>query len=161
MRLLGQITPLDRRHADALADIDWESEHSGTTEHGRQKDELRAEVKDRLAEGDELFFGYWKGDELLGYATLKPHFPGHKHCELYWLAVRKSAQGKGIGKALATFVEDRARRDGFRKIFVYTAVNNPVRKFYEHLGYAFVNEFPGYYGFTTGNTTAVLYGKAL
>jgi ribosomal protein S18 acetylase RimI-like enzyme len=36
-----------------------------------------------------------------------------------------------------------------------------TRKFYEKIGYKLVNEFPGYYGYPTGNTTAVLYAKSL
>jgi ribosomal protein S18 acetylase RimI-like enzyme len=34
-----------------------------------------------------------------------------------------------------------------------------TRGFYEKIGYKIVNEFQGYYGYVTGNTTAVLYAK--
>jgi hypothetical protein len=34
-----------------------------------------------------------------------------------------------------------------------------TRKFYEKNNYKLINEFPEYYGFPTGNRTAVLYAK--
>ena len=60
------------------------------------------------------------------------------------------------------FIEEYAKKNDFRKVFLYTGKNMKLtRKFYEKLGYKMINEFPGYYGYPTGNTTAVLYAKPL
>jgi ribosomal protein S18 acetylase RimI-like enzyme len=60
------------------------------------------------------------------------------------------------------FVERYAKDKGYRKVFLYTGKDMArTRGFYERLGYSLINEFPGYYGYPTGDTTAVLYGKGL
>ena len=98
----------------------------------------------------------------MGYVTFKKFFPGHKHGEVYWLAVKKKHQGKKIGTKLMRFIEILAKKNGFRKVCVYTGKNMAVvRKFYEKRGYEMVNMFPDYYGYPTGNTTAVLYAKLI
>ena len=107
------------------------------------------------------FFGLKENNILKGYITLKPFFPGHKHCEIYWLSVRNKFQGQGIGTKLMKFIEKYAKKKGFRKTCLYTnKIMKKTRKFYEKRGYKFVNEFPEYYGFPKNNT-AVLYAKSL
>ncbi len=60
------------------------------------------------------------------------------------------------------FIEDYSKKEGFRKVCLYTGKNmKKTRKFYEKIGYKLINEFPGYYGYPTGNTTAVLYCKKI
>ena len=77
------------------------------------------------------------------------------------LAVKKKCQEQGLGTKLIKFIEKYAKRNGFRKIYLYTGKNmKRTRKFYEKLGYKLVNEFPGYYGYSKNNT-AVLYVKKL
>lgn len=152
------IIKLNRRHIDELADIDYESEHQNDVEQGITRQEMRKELVKRF--DTEQFYGY-KDGELKGYVTLKP-FSGYKHCEIYWLAVRKQYQGQGIGTKLLKFVEGKAKQLGYRKVFVYTGKNMVrTRHFYEKNGYEYVNEFPEYYGYSTGEKTAVLYGKKL
>ena len=153
------IIRLDRRHMDEMLAIDMASQHQNS------KDRDRSEMKQELAirfSGHEFFFGCRIGKELVGYIGFKPFFPGYRHCEVYWLAVKKSQQGRGIGTALMSFIEEHARRKGYRKVCLYTGKNmTRTRGFYEKIGYELVNEFPGYYGYTHGNTTAVLYTKQL
>jgi len=150
------IIKLNRRHLEQLVQIDYESEHQNDREHHIKQ--TKKELIERFKQ--EQFYGY-KDGILKGYATLKP-FSGYKHCEIYWLAVRKQYQGQGIGTKLLKFLEQKAKQQGFRKVFVYTGKNMiRTRQFYEKNGYKFVNEFPEYYGYTEGNTTAVLYGKKL
>jgi ribosomal protein S18 acetylase RimI-like enzyme len=159
-RFTMNIVKIDKKYVGQLAQIDYDSEHQNSSLHVSQE-EMELGLQKRF-QGHELFFGYMKDNELVGYATLKPFFPGYKHCEMYWLAVRKESQGQGIGSDLVKFVEGYARDQGFRRIFVYTGKNmNLTRRFYEKNGYDLVNEFPKYYGYPSGNTTAVLYGKWL
>ncbi|MBN2880679.1 GNAT family N-acetyltransferase [Candidatus Woesearchaeota archaeon] len=159
---MEKIIRLNRRHFDDIVNIDICSEHQGDTSNNTSKLEMRKDLISRFDDGYEIFFGFKHDSELIGYVTLKPFFPGYKHCEVYWLAVKKKYQGKGIGTSLMKYVEEYAKSLGFRKICLYTGKDmNLTRKFYEKIGYSFVNEFPGYYGYLTGNTTAVLYAKLL
>ena len=126
------------------------------------KKEMKKGIQNRFDKGHEIFFGYKQNNELMGYVTLKPFFPGYKHCEVYWLAVKKKCQGQGIGSKLMRFIEKYAKKKGFRKVCLYTGQNMKLtRKFYEKLGYKLINEFRGYYAYPSGNTTAVLYAKSL
>jgi len=159
---MDKIIRLNRRHIEQLAIIDFESEHQGDRERNVKMSEMRKRIQNRFDKGHEIFFGYKQNNELVGYVTLKPFFPGYKHCEVYWLAVKKKCQGKGIGTKLMKFIERYAENQGFRRIFLYTGKNmKRTRRFYEKLGYEFINEFPEYYGYSSGNTTAVLYAKFL
>ncbi len=159
---MQKIIRLDKRHIKELAEIDWESEHQGDRERGFTKAVKFEWITERFGKGHEIWFGYKIGGELVAYITLKPFFPGYKHCEVYWLAVKKKCQNQGIGKKLMEFIEDHARKMGFRKIFVYTGKDmDRTREFYEKIGYKFMNEFPEYFGYTSGNTTAVLYCKKI
>jgi len=152
------IIKLNRKHIDELTDIDYESEHQNDVEQGITRQQMKKYLVKRF--DTEQFYGY-KDGILKGYATLRP-FVGYKHCEIYWLAVRKKHQGQGIGTKLLKFMEKQAKKQGFRKVFVYTGKNmTRTRHFYEKNRYEFVNEFPEYYGYTTGEKTAVLYGKKL
>lgn len=67
---------------------------------------------------EEIFFGYKLNNELVGYVTLKPFFPGHKHCELYWLAVKKKYQEQGIGTKLVKFIENYAKKTLEKYLFI-------------------------------------------
>ena len=154
-----KIIKLSRRHIEQLAKIDLESNHQ--MESHLKLSDYRKMLKKRFDDNFELFFGLKENNILKGYITLKPFFPGHKHCEIYWLSVRNKFQGQGIGTKLMKFIEKYAKKKGFRKTCLYTnKIMKKTRKFYEKRGYKFVNEFPEYYGFPKNNT-AVLYAKSL
>lgn len=157
---MDKIIKLSEKNAEELAFIDYESEHQRDKEFGTKKSEMKKYILSRFKEGNEIWFGYKKDKELAGYVTLKPVFPGYKHCEVYWLAVKKKFQGQGIGRKLMIFIEQYAKKRGFRKVCLYTGKDMlKTRGFYEKIGYKLINEFPRYYGYTTGETTAVLYAK--
>lgn len=145
-----------------MAIIDFESEHKGDKERKVTKKDMKKEIINRFHKSHEKFFGYKINNELVAYITLKPFFPGHKHCEIYWLAVKKKYQNMGIGTKLINFICNLSKKMNFRKVFVYTGKNmNLTKKFYEKNGFKLINEFKEYYGFEIGDTTAVLYGKKL
>ena len=154
-----KIVRLTRRNINQITQVDFECGHQ--LEIGRSFNSYKKELIERLDKRQEIFFGYKEDKEIKGYVTLKPFFPGHKHCEVYWIAVKKKYQGKKVGTELMKFVENYAKKMGFRKIFLYTNEKMiSVRRFYEGLGYKLINKFPGYYGFPKNNT-AVLYGKMI
>lgn len=159
---MDKIIKLNQKYIPQLAQIDYESEHQGDREHKISQLDMKKEIMDRFKKKQEHFFGLKRDHELLGYVTLKPFFSGYKHCEVYWLAVKKKYQSQGIGRKLMEYVEQYAKNSGFRKVFLYTGKDMiKTRGFYEKIGYIFINEFPGYYGYLTGNTTAVLYAKEI
>jgi ribosomal protein S18 acetylase RimI-like enzyme len=157
---MERIIELNRKYIEQLTQIDYESEHQEDRRQKISKSDMKKGILKRLKKKQEIFFGYELNDELLGYVTLKPFFPGYNHCEVYWLAVKKRCQGQGIGRRLMEFIEQYAKKNGFRKVCLYTGKDMiTARGFYEKIGYKLINEFPEYYGYTTGNTTAVLYAK--
>ena len=156
-KLNKQIIKLNRRNLKELAQLDLESNHE--MESHMKLSDYKDLLNKRFNSGYEMFFGFKEDGVIKGYIALKPFFPGYNHCEVYWLSVRCSCQGQGIGTKLMTYIEQYAKREGFRKVCLYTnKMMTKTRKFYEKLGYKLVNEFPDYYGFKKNNT-AVLYAK--
>ncbi|MBD3203026.1 GNAT family N-acetyltransferase [Candidatus Woesearchaeota archaeon] len=159
---MDKIIRLNKKYTVELTIVDFESEHQGDRKNNITKQDMKIGIKNRFDKGHEIFFGYKHNNELIGYATLKPFFPGYNHCEMYWLAVKKKYQKQGIGTKLIKYIENYANKQGFRKIYLYTGKDmKDTRSFYEKRGYNLVNEFPDYYGYKSGNKTAVLYCKKL
>jgi ribosomal protein S18 acetylase RimI-like enzyme len=159
---MGKIIRLDQRHADQLATIDFECEHPVDRQRNLSKEDMLKYIKKRIEKGQEMFYGYEEEDDLRGYVTLIPFFPGYKHCEVYWLAVKKQFQRHGVGRKLMCFIEDLAKEMKFRKVCLYTGKEMAdAQIFYEKIGYGVVNEFSDFYGYQSGNCTAVLYAKNL
>ncbi len=73
-----------------------------------------------MTKGHESFYAYKRNKEIIAYTTMKPFFPGYKHCEVYWLNVKQKYQGKGIGTKLLKYIEKIAKKQGFRKVCIYT-----------------------------------------
>jgi len=159
---MGKIIKLDRRHINQLADIDFECDHPVDVQRNLSKSDMKKYILKRINEKTEIFFGYKQNNELIGYVTMIPSFPGYKHCEVYWLAVKKKFQKQGIGKKLMKFIENFAKNKGFRKVCLYTGKEmKNAQLFYKKIGYEFVNEFKNFYGFESSNTTSVLYVKSI
>ena len=73
------------------------------------------------------------GDTLAGVLVL---IPEHDHLLIYSIAVRPALQGKGFGRRLMAFAEDRARDSEYQCIALYT--NEQMAEnvaFYERLGF--------------------------
>ena len=98
---------------------------------------MKKEIQDRFDKGYEIFFGYKQNNELVGYVTLKPFFPGYKHCEVYWLAVKKKYQGKGIGSKLMEFIEKYAKKN---KVVIVTGGGHTAREYISALRKEKLNE---------------------
>jgi len=81
------------------------------------------------ASGRRLGFAFLEG--ALDYFTSEPH--GHVGI----LAVAKSAQGTGAGKALLAAAEDWSRARGFRRLTLNVFEGNRhARDVYEHVGFS-------------------------
>jgi ribosomal protein S18 acetylase RimI-like enzyme len=76
---------------------------------------------------------------VAGYMTFGPTPLTLGTYDLYWMAVAPGAQGRGYGRTLVAWLEERVRRDGGRMIVIETSSTpkyNPTRRFYERLNYA-------------------------
>lgn len=93
------------------------------------------------------------------YACFGP-VPGTRGSfDLYWIVVAPSAQGRGVGRALVTAVEERVRDAGGRRLYADTssrAQYAPTRAFYERCGFVRVATLDDYYDDGDGK---VIYSK--
>jgi Acetyltransferases len=86
--------------------------------------------------------------KVLGYTCF-----GHTPCtlttfEIYWIAVDKSAQRLGVGRALADEVFRISKANGGKKVVLYTAgrpLYIPTHKFYESCGFREEARIKNYY----------------
>lgn len=87
-------------------------------------------------------------EAVLGYACYGP-IPCTTHSyDLYWIAVQRTEQGRGIGQTLMHHVEDRIRSAGGRQIYIDTSGRAQYagsRAFYERCGYQQVASLPDFY----------------
>jgi len=69
--------------------------------------------------------------------------------DIYWLGVASNMQGRGIGRALTNFAEQKITERGGRLFIVETSSREtytPTRRFYEALGYHKAGRIPDFYG---------------
>ncbi len=85
---------------------------------------------------------------VAGYLTWGPTPLAEDVYDLYWMAVSPKEQGRGRGKQLVAWLEDKVRSLGGRMIIIETAGQpkyHPTREFYLRLGYTEVARIPDYY----------------
>lgn len=81
--------------------------------------------------------------------------------DLYWVAVDKSHQRRGLGRLLVELVEERLRQKHGRKVYIETSskpLYDPTRAFYTRCGYHEVATFNDFYAPGDGK---VVYEKTL
>jgi len=121
-------------------------------------------VDERLAKGPASGYEFVfieSPESVVGYACY-----GEIPCttgsyDLYWVAVDKSQQRRGLGKLLVELVEDRLRKNAGRKVYIETSskpLYDPTRAFYTRCGYHEVATFPDFYAPGDGK---VVYEKSL
>jgi ribosomal protein S18 acetylase RimI-like enzyme len=93
-------------------------------------------------------FVWEEGRQLLGYVYHAPEEMTDRTWYLYWIAVAKDRQGRGLGRQLLEFVERDVRDLDGRLLLVETSSTphyEPTRRFYRKSGYAVVATIPDYY----------------
>jgi len=121
-------------------------------------------VDERLAKGPASGYEFLfieSAGAVLGYACY-----GEIPCttgsyDLYWVAVDKSQQRRGLGKLLVELTEERLRKMDARKVYIETSTKplyDPTRAFYDRCGYHEVATFPDFYAPGDGK---VVYEKTL
>ena len=98
-------------------------------------------VEERLrvgpASGYHFIFAERAG-RVLGYSCYGPVPLTLQSYDLYWIAVRKEAQGAGIGRMLLEKSEAAIGGHGGRRVYIETsskAIYRDTRRFYERNGY--------------------------
>jgi GNAT superfamily N-acetyltransferase len=99
-------------------------------------------VQERLDRGEtsdyHFVFATGPGGEVLGYTCYGPIAGTAESYDLYWIAVRGTERGGGIGKGLLAESEERIRRVGGRRVYIETSSRDlyrPTHAFYERRGY--------------------------
>jgi ribosomal protein S18 acetylase RimI-like enzyme len=91
---------------------------------------------------------YEQKGEILGYAYYAPAAMTDRTWYLYWIAVSKSTQAKGIGGKLLRHAEDEIRGHKGRVLFIETSSlpnYDLTRKFYLKHGYEVTGVLKDYY----------------
>lgn len=78
------------------------------------------------------------GRNILGYTCFGPVICTDGSFDLYWIAVHRDRQGRGIGRELLARTEEKIRGMGGQRIYIETASRDlyrPTRTFYQNAGY--------------------------
>lgn len=76
--------------------------------------------------------------------------------DLWWIGVDPSHQGRGVGRELLAYVEERVRDGGGRLLLIETSALPALartRDFYQRAGYHHCGVIPDYYGDGDGKVT--------
>jgi len=109
---------------------------------------LQAHLYDPEQHDYHFFAACDDSDRVLGFVCFGPTALTEGTFDLYWIAVDKSTQGGGVGRALMESTEDYLRDAGGRLVVVETSgtpAYAPTRRFYERLGYEGHLSAPDYY----------------
>jgi len=91
---------------------------------------------------------YEEGGQILGFAYYAPDAMTDRTWTLWWIAVRKTLQAKGLGGKLLAQLEQDIRERGGRHLLIETSslpYYELTRKFYLKYGYDQVAVVPEYY----------------
>lgn len=100
-------------------------------------------------------------NDVAGYICIGPTPLTKGTYDLYWIAVKPSIQGKGIGKKLLKYAENIVRKKNGRLIIIETSSQKKYLKtriFYESAGYKVLAQIKGYY---KKGDDLIIYGKYL
>ncbi len=89
-----------------------------------------------------------QGGKLSGYLVYGPTPLTEGTFDVYWMAVAPAEQGKGYGKRLVGWVENKIKELAGRMIIIETSSQpkyEPTRRFYLRLGYHEVARIPDFY----------------
>lgn len=89
-------------------------------------------LKEQLANGHR-FFGIHEEGELLGFASVQQF--ENETLKISKLYVLPQKQGRNFGRKLIDFIEDLARKEGYKKLTLNVNRFNKSRHFYEKLSF--------------------------
>jgi GNAT superfamily N-acetyltransferase len=109
-------------------------------------------VQERLARGTAsgYFFVFAEGaGRVLGYTCYGPIAGTAESFDLYWIAVHRDHQGRGLGRVLMDETERLILNSGGRRVYAETSGRpqyQPTRRFYERLGFVRETQLRDFYG---------------
>jgi len=116
-------------------------------------------VDDRLAHGGASHYRFLVAEldgAVVGYACWGPILGTAESADLYWIAVDRRTQGRGVGRALLDEAERWIAAEGRTRVYLETAGRpqyQPTRAFYLACGYRIVAELEHFYA--TGDAKVV------
>jgi ribosomal protein S18 acetylase RimI-like enzyme len=90
----------------------------------------------------------WDDGGPLGFVYYAPTAMTDRTWELWWIAVGKDLQGRGLGGSMLAAVEADVRSVGGRLLLIETSSTPPyipTRRFYLKHGYALASQIPDFY----------------
>jgi ribosomal protein S18 acetylase RimI-like enzyme len=117
-------------------------------------------VDERLAKGEPSGYSFLFAEEAgrtIGYACFGPIACTVGSYDLYWIAVDRDQQGRGLGRLLVAESERRIRQRGGRRVYIETSGRPqylPTRRFYERCDYHTAAILPDFYD--TGDDKVIL-----
>lgn len=108
-------------------------------------------VEDRLAFGDASGYFFVFAEEagnVLGYTSYGPIAGTAESFDLYWIAIRRDQQSRGLGRVLMSETERMIHKAGGRRIYAETSGRpqyEPTRVFYERLGFSRETQLKDFY----------------
>jgi ribosomal protein S18 acetylase RimI-like enzyme len=93
-------------------------------------------------------FVWMEGERPLGFVYFAPVPMTEGTWSVYWIAVAKDQQGRGLGRQLLDFVENEVREYDGRLLLIETSSMpryEPTREFYKKRGYSIAAHIPDYY----------------
>jgi GNAT superfamily N-acetyltransferase len=108
-------------------------------------------VEDRLAFGDAsgYFFVFAEEDgSVLGYTSYGPIAGTAESFDLYWIAIHRDQQNRGLGRVLMSETERMIHKAGGRRVYAETSGRpqyEPTRVFYERLGFSRETQLKDFY----------------
>jgi ribosomal protein S18 acetylase RimI-like enzyme len=108
-------------------------------------------VDDRLAHGEASHYRFLVAEldgAVVGYACWGPILGTAESADLYWIAVDRSTQGRGVGRALLDEAERWIAAEGRTRVYLETAGRpqyQPTRAFYLACGYRIIAELEHFY----------------
>jgi ribosomal protein S18 acetylase RimI-like enzyme len=111
-------------------------------------DEVLADYHDGNHQHGHRCVTFEQDKTILGYAYFAPAAMTDRTWYLYWIAVTKNTQAKGIGGKLLKYVEDEIRDAEGRVLFIETSSlphYAPTRRFYEKQQYEVTGILRDYY----------------
>jgi ribosomal protein S18 acetylase RimI-like enzyme len=123
--------------------------------------ELIDKVVDDPDQKDYVACSCVDGGEVLGYYCIGATPGTEATFDLYWIAVKPGAQGRGVGRKLIHHAEDAIRALGGKLIIVETSSQpryERTRRFYREQGYSQLSLIRDYY---RAGDDLVVYGKYL
>ncbi len=97
-----------------------------------------------------------RGHEVEGFIWFRLDGTFHHSGYVRWVGVSPQAQGRGIGRRLMRYAEDRMFSDGPNVFLMVSDFNKRAQTFYEKLGYTRVGMIPDY---VVPGVTEYLYRK--